>query len=103
MLNNALVRAQEKFWLLDVKGTTVSTCSFGVGVSNKHRPVNLYLYALGPDGTLRTVPMEKTDVVSIAQKIIYRNYLPQWRCLCVIIIFSFSLPTLSSSSNESVA
>jgi len=51
----------------------------------------------------RAVPIEKTDAVSIAQEIIYRNYLPQWRCLCVIIIFSFSLPTLSSSSNGSVA
>ena len=28
---------------------------------------------------LRAAPMEKTDTVSLAQKIIYRNYLPQWR------------------------
>ena len=47
--------------------------------------------------------MKETDAVSIAQEIIYINYLPQWKCLCVIIIFSFSLPTLSSSSNGSVA
>ena len=57
----------------------------------------------GSPQTLRAVPMEETDAVSIAQEIIYRNNLPQWRCLCVIIIFSFSLPTLSSSSNGSVA
>ena len=49
---------------------------------------------------LRPVPMEETDTASIAQEIIYRNYLPQWRCLRVInVFFSFSPPTLSYSSN----
>jgi len=40
--------------------------------------------------TLGQFQWKKTDTVSIAQKIIYRNYLPLWRCLRVINVFSFS-------------
>jgi hypothetical protein len=39
---------------------------------------------------LRAVPMVETNTVFIAQEIIYRNYSPQWQCLRVIIVFSFS-------------
>ena len=42
--------------------------------------------------SLRAVPMEETDTVFIAQKIIYKNYLPQWRVFLSNNYFLFLSP-----------